>query len=83
MGRRDKTLAAMEANPSGWRYDEVASVLRGFGFTERLGKGSHRAFSHTKGGTVVLVEKGHGTLRPYHVQESTRAIRKSMEGDDA
>ncbi len=83
MGRKDKTLAAMEANPSGWRYEEVASLLRGFGFTERKGKGSHRAFSHTRGGTVVLVEKGHGTLKPYQVQESTRAIRKSMEDNDA
>lgn len=79
MGRKDKTLAAMEGNPSGWRYDEVASVLRGFGFTERKGKGSHRAFSHPKGGTVLLVEKGHGTLKPYQVEEAARAIRKSME----
>ena len=79
MGRKEKTLAAMEANPSGWRYDEVASVLQAFGFTERRGKGSHRAFSHPSRGTVMLVEKGRGTLKPYQVEEAARAIRKLEE----
>ncbi|MBD0320342.1 MAG: type II toxin-antitoxin system HicA family toxin [Gemmatimonadetes bacterium] len=79
MGRKEKTLAAMEANPGGWRYDEVASVLQAFGFAVRKGKGSHRAFSHPGGGTVMLVEKGHGALKPYQVEEAARAIRNRTE----
>ena len=57
----------------------MASVLQAFGFTERKAKGSHRAFSHPMGGTVMLVERGHGTLKPYQVEDAARAILKTLE----
>lgn len=46
MGRADKILSQMETNPRGWRYEEVASLLRSFGFTERKGATSHRQWIH-------------------------------------
>jgi predicted RNA binding protein YcfA (HicA-like mRNA interferase family) len=79
MGRKDRILEAIEENPGGWRYEQVASILRSYGFRERTGRGSHRAFSHPKGGTVALVQKGHGSLKGYQVIQATQAIRMSME----
>ncbi len=80
MGRKDKTLAAMESNPSGWRYDEVASVLRGFGFEERKGGTSHRQWRHPKADPVTLVA-GSGKVAAYQVKQATEAIRQTLEDE--
>ncbi len=78
MSRADKILAAMETNPSGWRYDEVASLLRAFAFRERKGATSHRQWTHPRASPVTVVAFG-GKVPEYQVQQATRAIRMSME----
>lgn len=78
MGRADKILSEMETNPRGWRYDEVASVLRSFGFTERRGATSHRQWSHPTA-PPVTVGAGSGKVAEYQVRGVTRAIRRSQE----
>ncbi len=78
MGRADKILAQMETNPRGWRYDEVASVLRAFGFTERRGATSHRQWTHPAAPPVTVVA-GAGKVTEYQVRGVTRAIRRSQE----
>ena len=81
MARRDKTLAAMEADPNGWRYDEVASVLRAFGFEERKGATSHRQWKHPKADAVTMVA-GSGKVASYQVRQAAEAIRQSMEDEE-
>jgi len=81
MARKDKTLAAMEADPSGWRYDEVASVLRAFGFEERKGATSHRQWKHPKADAVTLVA-GSGKVASYQVRQAAEAIRHSQEDEE-
>jgi predicted RNA binding protein YcfA (HicA-like mRNA interferase family) len=78
MGRKEKTLAAMESSPSGWRYDEVASVLQAFGFTERRTASSHRKWTHPKADPISVVA-GSRKVAEYQVQQATRAIRLTME----
>lgn len=80
MGRKEKTLAAMEANPSGWRYDEVATVLQAFGFTERRTASSHRKWTHPKTDPVSVVA-GSGTVAEYQVRQVTQAIFLTMEDE--
>jgi predicted RNA binding protein YcfA (HicA-like mRNA interferase family) len=78
MGRKEKTLAAMETDPSGWRYEEVASVLRAFGFAERRTASSHRKWTHPETDPISIVA-GSGKVAEYQVQQATRAIRLTME----
>jgi hypothetical protein len=79
MSRHEKTLEAMERNQEGWRYEQVAVMLRAFGFVVRSREGSHRLWSHAYGPTVLLVDKGHGTVRGYQVEQATAAVRQSLE----
>lgn len=80
MGRAEKLLGQMEQSPRGWRYDEVARVFRAFGFTMRHKHGgSHRTWHHPNAPPVTVVDKGHGKVPAYQVQQVTAAIRKSME----
>lgn len=80
MSRADKTLAKMEQNPEGWRYDQVASVLRAHGFTLRPNRGgtSHRTWAFPGVDPVTVVDKGHGTVRGYQVEQAVEAIRESI-----
>lgn len=79
MSRHEKTLAAMERNPKVWRYDQVAVMLRAFGFVVRSRGGSHRLWAHANGPTVLLVDKGHGTVPGYQVGQATAAVRQALE----
>jgi predicted RNA binding protein YcfA (HicA-like mRNA interferase family) len=78
MARADKILAEMETNPRGWRYDEVASLLRAYGFEERKGATSHRQWMHPRVAPVTIVAGGR-KVAEYQVLQATRAIRMSME----
>lgn len=80
MSRADKRLAQMRANPQGWRYDQVATILKRHGFTTDTSGGSHRVFTHPSGVVVGLVEKGSGTLLPVYVKNAIAAI-DSLEPD--
>lgn len=79
MGRREKRLARMRANPKGWRYDDVARILEGFGFATDTEGGSHRIFRHPCGERVGLIQKGSGTLLPVYVKEAVAAIDRATE----
>jgi predicted RNA binding protein YcfA (HicA-like mRNA interferase family) len=78
MKRAEKTLQAMEANPQDWRYDEVATVLRAFGFSERKAASSHRRWTHPDVEAVTVVA-GRDRVPEYQVLEVTRRIRTSLE----
>jgi predicted RNA binding protein YcfA (HicA-like mRNA interferase family) len=78
MGRADKILVEMETNPRGWRYEEVASLLRAFGFQERRGATSHRQWTHSGVAPVTIIAGG-GRVPEYQVRQATQAIRTSME----
>jgi predicted RNA binding protein YcfA (HicA-like mRNA interferase family) len=78
MRRAEKILAEMETNPRGWRYEEVASLLRAFGFQERKGATSHRQWTHPGVAPVTIIAGG-GRVPEYQVRQATQAIRTSME----
>lgn len=79
MKRAEKTLQAMEANPANWRYDEVAAMLKAFGFMVRSRGGSHRLWVHPNRPAVLLVDKGHGKVPDYQVGQATAAVRQALE----
>lgn len=83
MARWRKLLEQMtnDSDPRNYSYDEAVTVLRGLGFLMAPhGAGSHRAWRGlSAAGTVVvigLVDKGHGTLKPYLVREMIKQLRE-------
>lgn len=77
MARPEKRLAQMRNNPEGWRYQEVAGILKAFGFITSSAGGSHRVFKHPSGARIGLVEAGHGTLLPAYTKAAIAAIDAS------
>ncbi len=79
--RRLLEQMASDSDPRNYTYDEAVTVLRGLGFLMAPhGAGSHRAWRGVSAtGTVVvigLVDKGHGTLKPYLVREMILQLRQ-------
>lgn len=79
MSKAEKRLARMKANPKGWRYEEVAGILKRYGFTTSSAGGSHRVFKHPSGIRTGLLESGSGTLLPVYVEEAVAAIERVRE----
>jgi predicted RNA binding protein YcfA (HicA-like mRNA interferase family) len=78
MTRAEKRLHSMEANPNAdWRYDEVAALLRAFGFSEKKGATSHRRWTHPTAGAVTIVAAS--PVSAYQVRQAVERIRASME----
>jgi predicted RNA binding protein YcfA (HicA-like mRNA interferase family) len=74
MTRKEKRLAALRANPKGWRYDELRSILEEFGFQTSTSGTSHRVFKHPSGSRVGLVDAGSGTVLPVYAKAVLKAI---------
>lgn len=75
MARWRKQLAKMRECSKGWRYKQLASILRRHGFKLLPhGGGSHRLFEHPSGRYVGLVDTGKGFLKPVYVEEALEAI---------
>lgn len=74
MTRKEKRLATLRANPKGWRYDELRTILEEFGFQTSTSGTSHRVFKHPSGIRVGLVDSGSGTLLPVYAKAVLKAI---------
>lgn len=80
MTKAEKRLEDMRNNAKGWRYEEVASILKRHGFSVNTsGGGSHRTFKHASGVRCGLVDSGSGTLLPVYVRNAVRAIDLTEE----
>jgi hypothetical protein len=80
MGKVEKDLAKMRQHPLGWRYDQVARILKAHEFTTDSKGTSHRWFKHPSGIRVGLRDAGSGTLLPVYVEDAIEAIDKVTGG---
>lgn len=75
MSKRDKRWAEMQARASGWRFDQVESILRSFGFEVGGSGTSHRTFRHPTAEQVVTIpDHGSGTVLPVYVKKAVAAV---------
>jgi hypothetical protein len=79
-----KLLARMAADrkPTGYTYDDAATVLARLGFTLASRSGtSHRKWRREVPGkpTVIigLVDRGNGPIRPVYIVEMIRILREN------
>lgn len=92
MSRWKRLLARMlhDSDPRGYRYEEAAGILERLGFvlSPCSRQTSHRVFRCAgPSGKIIsmirLVEKGHGTLKPYLVREMMAELKsKGLLPDD-
>ena len=70
-------LERMRQNPIGWRYAELARLLRRAGFLLVGGKGSHRRWKHALGAVVTIVDSA-GESKAAYVREVVQAITRAQ-----
>jgi len=64
MSRKGKLLRRFLSKPADFRFDEMNTLLRGFGY-EKMGSGktagSRTAFIHKASGHIIRLHKPHGS----------------------
>jgi predicted RNA binding protein YcfA (HicA-like mRNA interferase family) len=65
MGKRDKLIEALRANPKTVRFDEACKLALLLGFQHQAGKGSHRVFKR-KGEIVQLNFQNKNGVIPHY-----------------
>jgi predicted RNA binding protein YcfA (HicA-like mRNA interferase family) len=74
----EELLDRMRRHPVGWRYGELARILRRSGFAETGGRGSHRTWRH-KGGMAVTVVDRPGEVKAVYVKAVLAAVERARE----
>jgi predicted RNA binding protein YcfA (HicA-like mRNA interferase family) len=75
MAQKDKRLERWRNNPTGVRFEELASVLRGCGFEQEPGRGSHTVFRHpARGLTLSVPHHGNGPVKPVYVRKVLQLV---------
>ena len=82
MAAWEEMLEAMcgSAKLTGFSYADAAKVLTGLGFTcPGVGGGSHRTWRRRLPSgillPILLVDKGHGDIKPVYLRKMLRALR--------
>lgn len=79
VSRQDKLYARLSKKPppKDFRWEELLTLARQFGFTESCNGGSHYVFQHSSGFTFVA-SKTHpsGLLKPYQIKDALEALNK-------
>jgi len=79
-----KILAKALASPNNVRFDEMVSLVEGFGFRLSRVKGSHHIFVHQAMRELVNIQNAAGRAKPYQVRQFLRLVERyniEIEGD--
>jgi hypothetical protein len=69
MGRHEKLLDRLRGRPKDFRWDQLKTLLGGFGYEEETGGGSRRKFFNAKTGVSICLHEPHPRreLKSYQV----------------
>jgi hypothetical protein len=81
MSRHQKLIKRFQAKPKDFTYDELVSLLQGFGYQEmKAGKttGSRAAFFHEEGGAIIRLHRPHPdrVLKRYQLDDVERELER-------
>ncbi len=87
MTKAAKRLQKAKNNPKGWRFEELASLYKAFGFEVRSAKGSHHVAVHPDIKTRPTFVKHSGELSEFYVKQAVAVIEELLsiqkeEADD-
>ncbi len=76
MSRHSKSLAHLKARPKDFTWDELASLLKHFGYQEISGNGSRRKFVHEVTKHKLALHKPHpeNTVKSYVIDIALKAL---------
>ncbi|MBI4847353.1 MAG: type II toxin-antitoxin system HicA family toxin [Nitrospirae bacterium] len=77
MGKTEKLLDRIKANPKHVRFEDLVKVLKHKGYDIINVKGSHYAFSN--GETTLTLVRPHGSHTFCHVQDVKEVIKKCLQ----
>lgn len=72
MGKAEKILAGMKANPLDWRIDSLKVVAREYGLEWRQPGTSHVAFRHPNGQKITV--PAHKPVKPVYIRKFIKLI---------
>jgi len=76
MGRANKLLEQMKANPRDWRIESLMTVAEAFGVEYRQPGGSHVTFRLATG--AMLTVPAHRPIKPVYVKKFVRLIEEGI-----
>lgn len=82
MSSADSLLQKMKQSKYGWRYNDIVTLYRGFGFEQREG-GNHSIFFHPVHRHLMATVARHRSLAVGYVQKAISLIEalKQLETD--
>lgn len=80
MSSADSLFQKMKQSKYGWRYNDIVTVYRGFGFEQREG-GNHTVFFHPLHRHLIATVARHRSLAVGYVQKAITLIEalKTLE----
>jgi hypothetical protein len=78
MGKHAKLLERLRNRPKDFRWQELTTLLSGFGYKEDKGSGSRRKFFNPKTGVSISLHQPHpgNELKSYQVKELLDHLRQ-------
>jgi hypothetical protein len=82
MSSADSLLRKMKQSKYGWRYNDIVSLYRGFGFQQREG-GNHTVFFHPVHRHLIATVARHRSLAVGYIQKAITLIDTLQELESA
>jgi hypothetical protein len=78
MGQHEKLLERLRSRPKDFRWEQLKTLLSGFGYKEEKGRGSRRRFFNPSTGVSISLHQPHpqNELKSYQVKDVLDHLRQ-------
>ncbi len=78
MSKRQKLLERLKKKPSDFTWDELVTVMNGFGYEVRTTGGSSRKFIHSETGVIWMTHEPHpqNILKAYQIKDILSHLKR-------
>ncbi len=78
MGQHKKLLERLRSRPKDFRWEQLKTLLSGFGYEEQKGSGSRRKFVNARTGVSISLHQPHpeNELKSYQVKDVLDHLRQ-------
>jgi hypothetical protein len=78
MGQREKLLERLRSRPKDFRWQQLKTLLSGFGYEEERGSGSRRPFFNPATGVSISLHQPHprNELKSYQVKDVLEHLKQ-------
>lgn len=82
MTKKEKIIIAIQNNSRAVRFDDACAVAGWLGFTQKGGKGSHRAFCKPGETYILNFQNRNGYIPPYQAKQLIEMVEKYGQNKD-